>query len=90
MLEQNRETFKLKEKTSYFLRDKDSKDLVYEDFAEFSISGTVLHTKGKICFLIEKKGKDSATWASADFMLDNHRHVAGPKQAMFTGMIYYI
>ena len=50
----------------------------------------MLHTKGKICFLLEKKNKDGPTWASANFMLDGHKHVAGPKQAMFTGMIYYI
>ena len=90
VLEQNTETYMLRQQTTFELREVDAAGLMYTDFDEYTVSGGVLHTNEKVFFLLETKAKDNLTWASSLFMIDSHKHVAGPRKAMFTGMIYFM
>ena len=74
----------------FTLRERDTAHIVYSDFDEYTISDGVLHKDDKLYFLLDSKSKDNLTWASEQIMLDNHMHVAGPRYAKESGMIWYM
>lgn len=90
LCEPNKDTQMWKQLTTLELPERDMNNIVYNDFDEYCVSDGVLHTNDKLYFLLDSKAKDNATWASQDFMIENHLHVSGPRYAKESGMIWYM
>ena len=90
VLEPNKETNMWKLVSTLELPERDTNNIVYADFDEYAISDGVLHTNEKMYFMLNSKAKDNATWASEDIMLENHKHVSGPRYAKESGLIWYM
>ena len=79
LCEPNKETYMWKQLTTLELPEIDAYNIVYSDYDEYSISNGVLHTKEKMCFLLDSRAKDNPTYASINVMMKNHSHVSGPR-----------
>lgn len=90
LCEPNNDTQMWKQINTLELPERDMNAIVYNDFDEYCVSDGVLHTNEKLYFLLDSKAMDNPTWASQDFMIENHLHVSGPRYAKESGMIWYM
>ena len=90
VIEPNKETHMWKQKMTYELTEKDAQEIYYCDYAEYAVSGNIIHLDKRMYYLLESKSKDVPTWASSNFMLDYHVYVSGPKYAQRSGLIWYV
>jgi len=49
-----------------------------------------MHWKNKMVYLNEMQQKDDFTWKDSNVMCENHKFIAGPKQAQGSSMIFYL
>ena len=89
-LNQDPISFQLKMETTLEILPKDQLALNYSDFDEFIMSDTLMHWDDQVIYLSESKRKDEYTWRSSKIMAPDHKFIEGPKQAKYTGMIYYL
>jgi hypothetical protein len=59
-------------------------------FDEYSVSPGVVHWNGNVMTMLDSRAQDNPTWYQQDVMLEGYKHIAGPKQALGSGQIYYI
>ena len=77
-------------KTTLELPVKDLPSIIYSEFDEYAISDGVLHSGDRMYFMLDSKAKDNPTYASEEIMIENHLHIAGPRYAKESGLIWYM